>query len=268
MPWCPKCRNEYKEGYTVCSDCGCELVEELEEEMSIAYFGTQEEIERILEFLNSNDINGAKSRYNEEDKQYELLIPDKDKDEVKTALRTYFKKILPELVNEEEQETVEEENQLENDNVYVKPSERATEYKSGAATLLLVGIAGGIALILADLGILNFPMYGSGKILINVVLGGMFVAFIVLGISSIKSYKMLSRKASEDENLEEKIVSWFMENITVEDIKASDNDGESEEACYFNRIAYIKTTVAENFPTAENSFIDYIAEKLYTQIFE
>lgn len=30
MSWCPKCKYEYDEGFTNCSDCGCELVEVLE----------------------------------------------------------------------------------------------------------------------------------------------------------------------------------------------------------------------------------------------
>ncbi|MGH4140623.1 hypothetical protein [Clostridium sp.] len=30
MSWCPKCKCEYREGFTTCSDCGCELVEVLE----------------------------------------------------------------------------------------------------------------------------------------------------------------------------------------------------------------------------------------------
>ena len=28
MPWCPKCKTEYREGFTVCADCGSELVKE------------------------------------------------------------------------------------------------------------------------------------------------------------------------------------------------------------------------------------------------
>ena len=28
MPWCPNCDNEYKEGYTVCADCGTELIDD------------------------------------------------------------------------------------------------------------------------------------------------------------------------------------------------------------------------------------------------
>ena len=36
MPFCPKCRAEYREGFTRCSDCDVELVDELppEEEMA------------------------------------------------------------------------------------------------------------------------------------------------------------------------------------------------------------------------------------------
>lgn len=29
MPWCPRCRTEYREGFTVCADCGEPLVPEL-----------------------------------------------------------------------------------------------------------------------------------------------------------------------------------------------------------------------------------------------
>lgn len=32
MAWCPICKNEYKEGITVCSDCKCELVNSLIDE--------------------------------------------------------------------------------------------------------------------------------------------------------------------------------------------------------------------------------------------
>lgn len=32
--WCPKCKNEYVEGITTCVDCGCELVDELPEEIN------------------------------------------------------------------------------------------------------------------------------------------------------------------------------------------------------------------------------------------
>ena len=41
MPWCPKCKSEYREGFTVCADCGGALVDEgqflkMEEERAAA----------------------------------------------------------------------------------------------------------------------------------------------------------------------------------------------------------------------------------------
>lgn len=32
MPWCPKCKVEYRKGFIKCGDCGTNLVEELEKE--------------------------------------------------------------------------------------------------------------------------------------------------------------------------------------------------------------------------------------------
>ncbi|NMB98208.1 MAG: hypothetical protein GYA02_16645 [Clostridiaceae bacterium] len=31
MPWCPRCRKEYREGFTKCSDCRSELTNQLQE---------------------------------------------------------------------------------------------------------------------------------------------------------------------------------------------------------------------------------------------
>ena len=35
MPWCPKCKNEYREGITTCVDCNEALVEDLSEIKSL-----------------------------------------------------------------------------------------------------------------------------------------------------------------------------------------------------------------------------------------
>lgn len=44
MPWCPKCKSEYRQGFTVCADCGCELVEEepINERQEEAVFEAEE----------------------------------------------------------------------------------------------------------------------------------------------------------------------------------------------------------------------------------
>ena len=44
MPWCPVCKNEYREGIKFCAECQVELVERLEEES-----GREDEAEREAE---------------------------------------------------------------------------------------------------------------------------------------------------------------------------------------------------------------------------
>jgi predicted amidophosphoribosyltransferase len=38
MAWCPKCKNEYREGITVCPDCGEALVSEEEDLFGFYFF--------------------------------------------------------------------------------------------------------------------------------------------------------------------------------------------------------------------------------------
>jgi hypothetical protein len=68
MPFCPKCRTEYTEGVTRCSDCGSELVAALPppasveardtdfELVELSSFATVSEAEMVQELLESNDI--------------------------------------------------------------------------------------------------------------------------------------------------------------------------------------------------------------------
>ena len=67
--WCPKCKNEYREGITVCADCGCELVEDLSSvnDLSDADSDCAEnefadsESENINENADDNETSGQKS---------------------------------------------------------------------------------------------------------------------------------------------------------------------------------------------------------------
>lgn len=48
MPWCPVCKNEYRDGIKICAECQVELVDQLEdEEEQIAELNEQEKIVRL-----------------------------------------------------------------------------------------------------------------------------------------------------------------------------------------------------------------------------
>ncbi len=157
---------------------------------------------------------------------------------------------------------------MEKNEHYEKPEDRAMEYKSGAFAMFIVGVAGLILLILADVGVIKFPMYGSGKLLINIVMGGMFVAFFALGIMSFRTYRKLKTDATSDDDLENRIIEWVHNNLSIYTMQAHDVPGEKEEVQYFARIKVIKDSIAASFPEAEASFIEYIAEKVYSEYFE
>ena len=267
MPWCPKCKNEYKKGYEVCADCGCKLMDSLGPEM-VAYFGTEDEADRIVEYLEENGIDYAYTRYNSKDGQYEVLIQESRKEEIRGFMRTYFTKIAPvEIPDPSEMEIQTYDEPPVMTPRYKDPSERADEYKSGAQTLLLVGIVGAILLVLLDMGIVPLALSNESKILINVVMGGMFIVFIALGINSVKTYKKLLKQSEEDENLENDIVDWFGKSVTIDMIASNENKRDSEEALYFGRIKKIKEIVSAQYKDLDLSFLEYISDKLYNNLF-
>ncbi len=59
MPWCPKCKNEYREGILVCSECGIDLVESLdnekEQEKEDIVAASEENLEDIEDIRNDEE---------------------------------------------------------------------------------------------------------------------------------------------------------------------------------------------------------------------
>ena len=99
MPWCPKCRNEYREGFTVCADCGVELVDVLGEaraETVQMLNGPAADIEKVYEFLKDNKIKGV---YLEDlgEGLSEIQVEKKYQKSASFAIKTYFEKRREEM---------------------------------------------------------------------------------------------------------------------------------------------------------------------------
>lgn len=54
MPWCPVCRNEYREGIKLCAECQVELVDHLEDEQN-ADLEEQEKLARLHAMLSAKE---------------------------------------------------------------------------------------------------------------------------------------------------------------------------------------------------------------------
>lgn len=219
MPWCPKCKNEYVEGIRVCSDCGSELVDALEEPDEPVNCELPEELPDDL----ANAVHLGRSMQG-----------------------------------------------IESAGVYEEASKKAEEFKSGAWTLLLVGIAGIAVLLLLITGVLPLHLNPATQLMTCLVMGALFLILIVMGVFSYRSYQTQAKMAVKESSLKEELIRFCKENFngTQIDSDASVEPEEAEEMRYFKRTACMKQMISENFLNLEEGYLDHFVDEIYPEIFE
>ena len=153
-------------------------------------------------------------------------------------------------------------------NLYESSEDKYKDNLSSAITFFVCGAAGIIILILNDLGIIKFVVKGSSNfILINIVLGLLFVGFIAIGFWSLKYSKNIKSKAAIESKDTIAIIDWLKENVSKDDIEASYVDDIAEEMKYFNRSDYIKKAILKQFPDTQDALADTISDKYIDMLF-
>lgn len=284
MPWCPKCKSEYREGFTVCADCGCELVEEeqVDERVTLT-FGDEDQMKALEAFLKSNQILGVELKRDESDGLCELLVDRKSKQKALSVLQVFI--IQENHRAEEERRTAgeqfdeeEAEEQLReaatarrafgSSSLYQDSSQRADENRSSAWVLLFVGILGLAAVMLGIMGIL--PLNLGNPYLFYGVMGAIFVLFVVAGVVSMKNAKIFAGKAESENSLRSTMLDWCRQNFDGQAIDREIGIGDdSEEVRYFNRTAYLREKLNHQFVNLDQNFLDqFIDDQVYGMVFE
>ena len=246
MPWCPKCKTEYREGFTVCADCGSQLVAEEPGDSSD---------ERLRE----------KSReYTRETELDDDVSPDEEpastEDEEGAGMES----------EESEEATVEDgvrRRRTGGNGLYQDSSERASDNRSSAWVLLGLGTAGLVVVVLGAAGIL--PLNMGNPYLFYGVMGAIFILFVVAGIVSMKNAKFFEKKAESENSLRQTLLDWCGENLRADEIDAEVcAAGVSEEIAYFRRSSYIKEKLNHQFVNLNQGFLDqFIDDYIYDQVF-
>ncbi len=236
MAWCPVCKCEYKKGILKCAECKVELVDSLEEkceELPIPEEALGEEI--ILEL--AKELN--------ENNEIHFIDKDAEIPAVRIAKQT---------------------------GAYRNSKELSNENKSSAYILLPVGVLGIIALVLIWFDVI--PLYSSvtSKIITSVVMGSLFVVFVVMGIVSLKNAGKLDEKANEEGDLTKEIFKYFSENYSADAVDEKIYDSQwndlPEEEKYFKRIECIKSLIIKQFMNLEENYVDFMSDEIYTKFYE
>ena len=124
---------------------------------------------------------------------------------------------------------------------YVNNTEKAENNRSSAYTLLIVGIAGFILVVLYFLDVI--PVRGLNKYMISGVMGALFLLFIIMGCVSLRSARIFEKKAGSENNLTSEIKKWCMTNLSAKAIDESLHFDQEEEE---RRLFFVGITRARN----------------------
>lgn len=273
MPICPKCKNEYRMGVTVCSDCGCELIREEEEKKVAVIFGEQAEMDELADFLRYSHIDGVEVRLDEADKVYEIFVPEKESRQAAKLALVYKQEKAKEIfTHDAKQKNVQDEKsdsaKQGKPSVYQNSATKAEENKSSAYTLLFVGILGMIVIALGLAGVLPIHLGSTSKYLTYGIMSALFVLFIVMGVLSMKSYHVFAKKAENENSLKNTIEKWCRDNLNAESIDEGLFEEEiSSEEKYFKRTCIMKEKIEKQFLNLDEAFLDELIDGIYNEIF-
>ena len=98
----------------------------------------------------------------------------------------------------------------------------------------------------------------------------LFLIFIVVGIRSFASAKKYAAEAIEEDDLTNQINQWCKDNLTKQMIidKAAIQTALPEEMKYFKYFDALKNMITEQFGTLDASYLEALAEEVYTRLFD
>ncbi|MCR5268291.1 MAG: hypothetical protein K6E16_07235 [Lachnospiraceae bacterium] len=231
MPWCPNCKYEYKEGITVCADCGAALVDSLEEIEAMeeaARLNEEQDLKQMKEELRNKITAHAE----------ELQLQD---DEVKAIAS------------------------------YKKAKDKAADYRSSGYALTLVGGLGLLAVILYLTGVIRINLAGNIRLITVITLSVMFLFFLYMGVKAFLDARKCDALSKEEELDDEAAEKWFLSNFNASliDEKCSLTESDAaDEMKYFSRNEYMKQALKEQFPELSPAHLENLLEKLYSETYE
>lgn len=152
---------------------------------------------------------------------------------------------------------------------FVSAEEKYKDNLNSAFSLLFVGIVGLAFIILLNLGIIPLGISKNTLLLSTIVLGAVFVIFIIVGIKSYIDSKKIKSNISQEEDNKLDIALYLTDNLSKDDVDNSIDgiDELSDEELYIARTEYMENFLKSKFEDADEALIETLIEDIYDEIF-
>lgn len=301
--WCPKCKIEYREGITVCADCGTELVENAEKDVvDICEINDEATADEIIAYLSYSGIEEVEKEANEGG-GFKITVPTASEKAAEKLFRGYIlakeeekeqkEPASVEKTSLEESETTDsdietiseaEENseaddaplvteEIDEDTVdllytsdkkeYVKCADRYRDMKFSGITFVIFGLIGAVYLVLSKTEMIPIQY----NIVVFCIIAALFAGFIIAGVVSMVKAAKIKQLIPEEEERTNAIKNWLDENLTKEMVvEWSDSevsDGENDLLV----TAHIRAILVKEYNEEQKEYLEMIADEYYEEHF-